>query len=267
MMRAPVRTLVLALVLGTVLMSGASACASAQQKTEKARAKDPKYQYNLGLVYLNQSNLDPANIDKAIAQFQKSLSLDPQYYLAWNALGMAHSLKGDLQRSADAYRKCLEIYPGFTEAHNNLGTIYQESNQFEQAEAEFLKALQDPVYQTRELPFFNLARLYFIQNRLDLALDNVQKAIQTKPRLAMAHNLKGMILEKQGNLTEALAAYQQAVKIVPEDVLFNYNLGAAYYKAGEFAKSKEVFLKISPLATDPDLKVKIAQYLKDLAGK
>jgi Tfp pilus assembly protein PilF len=263
MMRAPVRILALALALCAVLMS----CASAQQKTEKARAKDPKYQYNLGLVYLNQSNLDPANIDKAIAQFEKSLSLDPQYYLAWNALGMAHSLKGDLQRSADAYRKCLEIYPGFTEAHNNLGTIYQESNQLEQAEAEFLKALQDPVYPTRELPFFNLARLYFVQNRLDLALDNVQKAIQTKPRLAMAHNLKGMILERQGNLTEALAAYEQAVKIVPADVLFGYNLGAAYYKAGEFAKSKEIFLKISPLATDPDTKARIAQYLKDLAGK
>lgn len=266
-MRPPVRILALALALSAILMSSASACASAQQKTEKARAKDPKYQYNLGLVYLNQSNLDPANIDKAIQCFEKSLSLDPQYYLSWNALGLAHSLQGDLQKSADAYRKCLEIYPGFTEAHNNLGTIYQESNQLDRAEAEFLKALQDPVYPTRELPFFNLARLYFLQNRLDLALDNVQKAIQVKPRLAMAHNLKGMILEKQDHLAEALDAYQQAVKIVPEDVLFNFNLGAAYYKAGEFAKSKEVFLKISPLAMDPDTKARIAQYLKDLAGK
>lgn len=266
-MRAHAGDLAIAIVLGAVLMSSASACASAQQKTEKARAKDPKYQYNLGLVYLNQSNLDPANINKAMECFKKSLSLDPQYYLAWNALGLAHSLQGDLQQAADAYRKCLELFPGFTEAHNNLGTIYQESNQLDKAEAEFVKALQDPVYPTRELPFFNLARLYLVQNRFDLALENVDKAIQTKPRLAMAHNLKGMILEKQDKLTDALSAYQQAVKIVPDDISFNFNLGAAYYKAGEFAKAKEIFLKIAPLPMDAETKARVSQYLKDLAGK
>ncbi len=266
-MRASARTVALAVALGAVLMSGASACASAQQKTEAARAKDPKYQYNLGLVYLNQSNLDPANLNKAIECFKKSLSLDPKYYLAWNAMGMAHSLQGDLQQAAEDYRKCLELYPGFTEAHNNLGTVYQESNQLDKAEAEFVKALQDPVYPTRELPFFNLARLYYAQNRLDLALDNVNKAIQTKPRLAMAYNLRGMILEKQDKLSEALDSYQQAIKIVPEDISFNFNLGAAYYKAGEFAKSKEIFLKLSPLPMDAETKARVNQYLKDLAGK
>ena len=259
-MRAP-KVLVLALCAVMVF------CASAQKKAEKAKATDPKYQYNLGLVYLNQSNLNPANIDEAIKCFVKSLSLDTQYYLAWNALGLAHSLKGNLEESAKAYQKCLEIYPEFTEAHNNLGTIYQELNQLDKAEAEFQKALKDAAYPTRELPYFNLARLYFVQDRLDLALDNAQKAVQTKPRLAMAHNLMGMILERQDKLADALAAYQQAVKIVPDDVLFSYNLAAAYFKAREFARAKELFLKISPLVLDPDLKARVSQYLKDLAGK
>jgi len=254
-------------VLVILLAASLIFCASAQQKLQRARAKDPKYQYNLGLVYLNQSNLDPRNIDEAIEYFVKALALDTRYYLAWNAIGLAQSFKGNLAESAKAYEKCLEIYPAFTEVHNNLGTIYQEMNELAKAEAEFQKALLDPAYVTRELPFYNLARLYVLQGRLDLALENVQKAIQTKPRLAMAHNLKGMILEKLNRLEDAVAAYEKAVKIVPDDLQFSFNLGAAYFGAGETAKAKEVFVRLAPRATDPVMKAKIDQFLKDIANK
>lgn len=250
-----------------LLCATLAVCASTQQKTQKAQAKDPKYQYNMGLVYLNQSNMDARNIDVAINYFVKALSINTQYYLAWNAIGLAQSLKGNLQESAKAYQKCLEIYPEFTEARNNLGTIYQELNQLDKAEAEFQKAVGDMTYQTREVPYYNLARLYLVQNRLDLAFENVQKAIRIKPRLAMAHNLKGMILDKENKPEEAVACYEQAVKIVPEDILFNYNLAVAYYNLKEPAKAKALFLKISPHVVDPEMKVKVGQYLKDLGER
>jgi tetratricopeptide (TPR) repeat protein len=242
-------------------------CASSQQKQQQARAKDPRYQYNMGLAYLNQSYINPSHIDTAISYFVKALALDTRFYQAWNAIGLAHSLKGNLAEAAKAYQKCLEISPQFTEAHNNLGTIYQEQNQLDKAEAEFQKALLDASYPARELPYYNLARLYFLQDRLDLAYEHVQKAIQVRPRLAMAHNLKGVILEKQNNLEDAVSAYEQALKIVPDDVQFNFNLAVAYFKLNELGKAKQIFLKISPLATDPGMKVKVSQYLKDLAKK
>jgi Tfp pilus assembly protein PilF len=232
-------------------------CASSQAKVQRAREKDPKYQYNLGLFYLNQSD-----VENAMKYFVKALSLDTNYYLAWNAMGLAHSMRGRLDESAKAYEKCLAVNPEFTEAHNNLGTVYQEMNQPDKAEAEFRKALSDLAYQNRELPYFNLARLCFLQNRNDEALDNVQKAIQIKPRLAMAYNLRGQIYEKANSLEDAVSSYEAAVKIVPEDVLFNYNLGVAYFKNGEYARSKETFLKIRGRITDADTKETIARYLR-----
>jgi len=232
-------------------------CASSQAKIQRAREKDPKYQYNLGLFYLNQSD-----VENAIKYFVKALSLDTNYYLAWNALGLAHSMRGRLDESAKAYEKCLQVNPQFTEAHNNLGTVYQELNQLDKAEGEFRKALSDLTYQNRELPYVNLARLCFLQNRLDEAFDNVQKAIQIKPRLAMAYNLRGQIYEKRNDLEEAVSSYEAAVKIVPEDVLFNYNLAVAYFKNGEYARSKETFLKIQGKITDAPTKDAIARYLR-----
>jgi len=124
-------------------------------------------------------------------------------------------------------------------------------NQLDKAEAEFRTALQDLTYQNRELPYFNLARLNVLQNRLDEALDNVLKALQIRPRLAMAHNLRGLIYEKLNNPVEAVASYEQAVKIVPDDVLFNYNLAVAYFKNGDYSRSKEIFHKIQARSRTP----------------
>ena len=232
-------------------------CASSQNKAQQKQQKDPKYQYNMGLYYLNQND-----VDNAVKCFNKTLSLDAKYYLAWNALGLAHSMRGRLDEAAKAYLKCLEVNPQFTEAHNNLGTVYQEMNRLDQAEEQFRLVLADPVYQNRELAYFNLARLYVVENRLDAALDNVQKAIQLKPRLAMAHNLRGIIFEKQNNLGEAVASYDEAVKIVPEDLSFNYNLAVACFKNKDYARAKEIFLKIQGKVTDADTRDTIAKYLK-----
>jgi Tfp pilus assembly protein PilF len=237
-------------------------CASSQAKIQRHREKDPNYQYNLGLFYLNQNN-----VDEAVKYFVKTLSLDTRYYLALNGLGLAHSMKGRLDESAKAYQKCLEINPRFTEARNNLGTVYQEMSLLDKAEGEFKAALLDVGYQNRELPYFNLARLYVLQNRLDEALENVQKAIQIKPRLAMAHHLQGVIFEKRNNLGEAITSYEAAVKIVPEEVLFNYDLGVAYFKNGDYAKAKQIFLKISGKVVDAETKDTINRYLKIIKDK
>jgi type IV pilus assembly protein PilF len=234
-------------------------CASAQQKAIKAREKDPKYHYSMGAAYLNQGNFD-----EAIKSFVKSLSLDTQYYLAWNGIGLAQSFKGNIQESARAFEKCLEIYPSFTEAHNNLGMAYQQLGFLDKAEAEFHKALLDKTYPTPELPYYNLSRLCAQQNRLAEAYDYVQQAIHLKPRLAMAYNLEGTILERQDKTDEAVKAYEQAVRIVPEDLLFSYNLAVAYFKTNDFVKAKELFLRISPRVTDKETKDKIGQYLKTI---
>jgi tetratricopeptide (TPR) repeat protein len=237
-------------------------CASTQTKVKRNREKDPNYQYNLGLFYLNQNN-----VDEAVKYFVKAQTLDTRFYLALNALGLAHSMKGRLDESAKAYQKCLEINPRFTEARNNLGTVYQELKLLDKAEGEFKAALLDLGYQNRELPYFNLARLCVLQNRLDEALENVERSIQIKPRLAMAQHLRGFIFEKRNSLDEAIASYEAAVKIVPEEVGFNYDLGVAYFKNGDYARAKEIFLKILGKIADAETKDTINRYLKIINDK
>lgn len=241
---------------------GLAFCASAQKKQARSREKDPQYQYNLGLFYLNGNR-----VDEALVYLNKSLSLNPRSFLAWNAVGLARSMQGNLQESVAAFQKALEINPGFTEARNNLGTIHQEMGFTDKAEAEFRKALEDPTYLSLELPHYNLARLYFTMDRIDDAWDEVERSIQIKPRFAMAHNLKGLILERKGDLPGAVDAFAQAAKLVPDDVTFGFNFGAALFKNNEFERAKEVLERISPRITDPETKTKLREYLDAIKGK
>jgi tetratricopeptide (TPR) repeat protein len=237
-------------------------CATAQQKLARSREKDPRYQYNLGLVHLNRN--DP---ESAVAYLNKCLALDPRYFPAWNALGLARSLQGKLPESVEAFKKCLEINPRYTESHNNLGTIYQEMGFLDKAEEEFKKALEDAAYPSRELPCYNLARLCYTTNRTDEAYGYIRECIKLKSRFGMAHNLMGLILERKGDMDGAVDAYEQAVRTVPADTNFNFNLAVACFKTGAFDKAKDIFDKIFPLVTDEAIKARIRDYQDQIRKK
>ncbi|UCC41308.1 MAG: tetratricopeptide repeat protein [Candidatus Aminicenantes bacterium] len=244
-------TLVIFISLSLIL------CASSQKKIEEARKKDPQYQYNLGLFYLNEGN-----IEEAIRYFNKALSLNPRYALALNSIGMAYLMSAKFQDAINYFEKCLEINPGLTEAHNNLGVAYQEMGFIDQAEKEFRTALADEKYKSKDLAYFNLARLYVLKERLQEALEYVERALGLNTRNVQALNLKGIIYEKQGDFPEAIRSYRQAAKYMPNDIDLNFNLAVAYFKNNQFLEARTIFENIYPQATDPEMKKKITEYLK-----
>lgn len=237
-------------------------CASSQKKLQMAKEKDPQYQYSMGAVYLNNNNLD-----EAIRFFSKALSLDPRHHQSLNALGLAYSMKGDLREAEKSFLKCLEVSPAFMEARNNLGMIYQEMGFPDKAEEEFKKVTADPNYTNKELPYYNLARLYSMRQNWETALFFVDKAIQVNARYHLGHGLRGYILENQGQLLEAIDSYKQAVKLLPGDIAYNFNLAAAYFKNGDFRQAGEILGEILPLITDPEMKEKANSYLKTIKEK
>jgi tetratricopeptide (TPR) repeat protein len=237
-------------------------CASSQKQIQQAREKDPKYQYNVGLFYLNGNN-----VDEAIKYLNRAISLDGGFYLAYNALGLAYSMKGNPQEAMKLYQKCLEIAPYFTEARNNLGTVYQELGFIDKAEVEFGKVITDTNYSSKELPYYNLARLRYVREDYEKALAYVNNAIKLNGRMAMAYNLRGVILQKQDRQVDAIDSFEQAVRLVPDDVSFNFNLGEAYFLNNMWPKAAEVLEKIAPQVTDMDMRDRLNLYLRKIKEK
>lgn len=237
-------------------------CASSQKGLENQRAKDPVYQYNLGLFYLNNNS-----VDAAIRYFNTALTLKPNYDMALCGLGIAYSMKGDLRESIKYLQKCLQVNPALTEAHNYLGVVYQEMGFIDKAEEEYKKVLLDKNYHSKELAYYNLSRLYFAQERFQKALGYVQLSVKENSRFSMGHNLEGLIYEKLNDLPQAIKSYEKALSIVKDEVNFSYNLAVALFKNNEFNRAKEIFEKISPNVTDPDMKESINQYLNVINKK
>ncbi|MBN2408708.1 MAG: tetratricopeptide repeat protein [Candidatus Aminicenantes bacterium] len=239
-----------------------AACASSQKKLQEAREKDPQYQYSLGAFQLNSNNLDDAQ-----KYFQRAIALDSRHFQSWNALGLVYSMKGDFAEAEKALLKCLEISPGFVEARNNLGMVYQEMGFPDRAEAEFKKVLADPAYPTKESPYYNLARLYSIRQDWDNALFYAEKAIQANPRYHMGHAMMGLILERQEKFSEAVNSYKEALRLVPDDVSYSFSLASAHFKGGEWHSAEEILEKILPRITDPEMKKDADSYLKSIREK
>lgn len=235
-------------------------CASTQTKLDAQRAKDPRFQYNLGLTYLNNPTPGPGAMDQAVSYFDKAIALNPKYHLAWNARGLALIMKGDLPGATRSFQKCLEIDPTFSEARNNLGSVYESQGLATLAEEEYKKALVDESYPTKELPYYNLARMSYALGKFDDALSYVQKSTQVNGRFAMAYNLKGMIFTKMNLLPDAITAFTQAVRIIPDDMNFQFNLAVAYFDSGDKAQANDIFGLILSKTTDPDLRAKAAEY-------
>lgn len=254
------KTKIIALIVLIGLALGA--CASSQSKLDAQKAKDPRYQYNLGLMYLNNPSTGPNPVDQAIAYFDKAIALNPKYYLAYNARGLALIMKGDTAAAVRSFQKCLELNPSFSEARNNLGSVYESQGLTSLAEGEYLKALADESYPTKELPYYNLARMAFALGKYNDALNYVLKSTQISPRFAMAYNLKGMIFVKMNQPSDAIIAFTQAVKLVPEDMSFQFNLAAAYFDSGDKQQAEDIFGMIMNKTTDPDLRARIAEYRK-----
>lgn len=234
-------------------------CATSQTRIEKSQEKDPRYQYKMGLYYLNSSQLD-----LSIKHLKKSLSLEPQNHLAFNALGLAYLKKRNFDESVKYFTECLKINPALTEAQNNLGIAYQELGLLDKAEGFFTAASLDTQYNSREHPFYNLARLYFIQNKLQDALFQVQKSLEIKQAFFLALNQEGLIFSKLNQLDNAIRSFEKAFKIIPDDIDLNFNLAEAYFKNRQFEKAKKKFNTLYLQSSDGEMKKKIEEYLKKI---
>lgn len=229
-------------------------CAPSQKKIARENEKNPQYQYEKAIVAMKYDL-----VDEAIKYLNRALSLDPNHYQSYNLLGLAYFKKKNLAEAASAYQKCLELQPDFSEAHNHLGYVYQEMGFLDKAEEEYKKAYTiNNSYDAS----YNLAKLYFGQNKLELALDYAQKSIQKNSGSSIPYNLQGVILNKMDRYPEAIESFQNSLRIAPNEIITSVNLGIAHLNNREFDKARQLFEKILPFVQDQTLKDKINEYLK-----
>jgi tetratricopeptide (TPR) repeat protein len=231
-------------------------CASPQAKIEQDKANDFQNEYERALVAMRYDL-----VDESIKYLKNALSLAPNHHHSRYLLGMAYMKKEDYKEAAAAFEKCLELKPDDSETHTRLGDVYRHMGLQEKAGEEYKKA---HAIDNSSVASFNLAMLYYGQNKLEQALDYVQKSIQEGNNSVEAYNLQGVILNQQKKYSEAIASFSHALRIDPKHAVTAINLAVAYINNNETDRAREILVRILPHVQEQELKDKINEYLEKI---
>jgi tetratricopeptide (TPR) repeat protein len=112
-----------------------------------------------------------------------------------------------------AYQKTLELDAQSAGALVNLGTVYFNTRQWEQAERYYRAALQaDPVY---PLAHFDLANLYDERGERDKAREHYEAALRIAPHYADAHYNLALLYQGSNQAMKAVHHWTRYLKLDP----------------------------------------------------
>jgi TolB-like protein len=195
---------------------GAAAVKLTRFEQERVQAKPTEnlaaYEYVLrGREFLSHASRD-AN-DEAAAVFQRAIDLDPNYAAAYAALGGSHFEA---------------VVSGWTE-------FRQE--ELEQAETLAQKAVAlDP---TTTNAYRLLAFVNMYKRRYDLALGQIDRALEINPSDVDSYHTRGNILVWAGRAAEALPWLETALRFDRGHLLTVHSLCWAYYFLGRYNEAIE----------------------------
>ncbi len=136
--------------------------------------------------------------------------------------------------------KALALAPDFAEVHNNLGLIYQECDQLDEALSSFKKAYE--INPGLVDACNNLGEIYEKRNDVEQAELFSQKALSMDPANPHARYVQARLLRRRGKLEEAVELLAPAVQVESVYLSFiHFELGKLYDLLNDNARAYHHF--------------------------
>ena len=164
----------------------------------------------------------------------------------------------DAERSL---RAALEIDPYMTDAHNNLGVVYDKMGDKVRAEESFQAALADHNYPTPEKVHLNLGLLYESQGRREEAITELRRSVAIDTLFYQGHYELAGLLEKEGKLTEAAELYEVAAPFYRTSAEYHLRLGLTYFRLENRIRAREHFNRVREISPGSETAAQAAEYL------
>ncbi len=163
-------------------------------------------------------------LQSAIGDFERAISIEPEYGLAYAALAdlyLVLPLLGSVTqedaypRASAAAEKALKLDPGLAEAHNSNAYVklYLDWD-FDGAERGFRRALElNPSYATAHQWY---AELLSFQGRREEAIAEMRIALDLDPLAAVMHHQAGQTYQQARQYDQAIQEYRNAIALDPQ---------------------------------------------------
>ena len=191
---------------------------------------------NLGLC---EVNLD--NPILAIKAFKKAVELDKNDATSLFYLASCYTRTGDKKTAIENFNKVIELRPNFLDAYKNLGMIYVEFTEYDNAINLLENALKNSELEADYTFYYILSTSYIMKKDYKNASIYLEKALELNPEHISMLNSLGVCYMNLKEYDKALVTLQKAFLSDEKNSLTVYNLGILYQTMGEYNQALKFF--------------------------
>jgi type IV pilus assembly protein PilF len=209
------------LFLASVLILGLTACAqqtlrdSPVSNEATGQLGSPLVQPSPADVYIDLSGayLREQNYTEAFKNAKKAVLVDPQSSNAYLMQALVYRRLGEDAEAEKSFKRSIKLDPRNPAALNAYGTFLCEREAYQEADAYFRRALDNPLYNTPWLALHNAGRCLERAGDEQMAERDYREALQANP--VFAPSLLGMarISYEQTNYLSARAYLQRYAEV------------------------------------------------------
>lgn len=179
----------------------------ASEQLVKVGSDRPEFHLLLGKAFLNREE-----DDKALEEFEKAESVNPNLPFLHFNLGLAHQRLGHLDKAEAEYQKDIQLEPDMAYNYEQLGKLYEQQGRDEDAEKMYHEALE----REPRLPdsLLKLGQIEQRKGNSQLALNKLDAALKLAPDNESIHFVRGRVLLALGRVKEGKAELVAAQKIL-----------------------------------------------------
>jgi len=203
----------------------------------------------------------------AIGEYQEVLQVNPEDLASRYQIALLYVHRGEYNRAISVLKDLSSVAPDGVELQYEIGLLYRKQGDIENAIASLEGARQyASVKNEAENSLKDIyASLAVEQERIekfDTAANYYEKVLSISPREAKLHYKLGHLYEKLGRTQDAIASFQSARKLHPQDVRILNDLGVIHYQDNQPKRTIPVENGVAPKSVN-DFK----KFVRETAAK
>lgn len=199
---------------GNTTASSASAPSSSAAPSAHDPLPDAQKAYQEGTQAWQERD-----INGALSDFQRTITLDPQYGPGWTSLGMAHLASHNIDQGLDEMKKAIRVDPGQTWGYTTLASVQLAMHRSEDA-LQTWQQLEKTDPQNAQAPA-NAGRILISLKRYSEAVPELEQAVKANSSSAQLLSFLGTAYIKTNAPDKAVSAYSQALKLDSSALMLN----------------------------------------------
>jgi type IV pilus assembly protein PilF len=148
----------------------------------------------------------------ALQSLERALELDPKSPEAHNVMGVLLEQDDDFVKAEQSYRKALSLKSQYPQARNNYGALLYKLKRYKEAMEQFSIAAADLSYERRETALESVGKIAMLLGDKEKAKTTFERALKLNPRLLTPALELAIFAFDEQKLPEANRYYQRYLR-------------------------------------------------------